>query len=68
MISRCREMMPMPVPFRPELLPALKVSAGIDGNDRAGRVLEMGHASHYREGHITTATLPWGRKLFSVSI
>jgi hypothetical protein len=54
--------------LRPELSPALKASAGIDGDDRADRVLEMGDASHYREGHITTATLPATARVFSASL
>src|ERR1700720_468406 len=54
--------------LRPDLSPALKASAGIDGDDRGDRVLEMGNASHYREGHITTATLPATARVFSVSL
>jgi hypothetical protein len=36
--------------LRPELSPALKASADIDGDDRAGRVLEMGNERRYGEG------------------
>ena len=39
----------------------------MDSDDRAGRVLQMGNASHQREGHIATVTLPTGReRIFGV--
>jgi hypothetical protein len=41
--------------------------SGINGDDRAGGVLQMGNASHYREGYITTGTLPTAARVFSVS-
>src|SRR6202030_3629911 len=49
------------------LFQALKVPPGIDGDDRADPVLQMGNASHHREGRITTATLPMAARVFSVS-
>ena len=66
MMSRCRVILPMLPLFVRSLSQALRVPSGIDGDDRAGGVLQMGNASHYREGHLTIATLPTAASIFGV--
>src|SRR5271165_3055315 len=62
MMSRWRMMLPMPLLSVRSYSPALKVPAGINGDYRAGRVPQMGNASHHREGHVVRLDGPLERR------